>query len=117
MNNGRGSVAEMNGRGSVAEMNGRGSVTRPRLGKGNGLPRPGNECARSSPSRVASRLPGALIVARGYQVRSFSSSWICSFGTGSFVMLASSQREKSRSISSDQRASICPAVYFPSLSR
>jgi hypothetical protein len=45
-----------------------------------------------------------------YQVRSLRSSWICSRGTGSASMWSLSHFEKSFSIASLQRWSICPGV-------
>ena len=46
----------------------------------------------------------------GYQVLSFRSSWICSFGTGSSSMWSFSHWEKSFSMTSVQRWSISPGV-------
>ena len=45
-----------------------------------------------------------------YQVLSFNSSWICSFGTGSLSMCSFNHPEKSFSIGSVQRWSISPGV-------
>src|SRR5688572_21481785 len=52
-----------------------------------------------------------------HQVRDFSSSWICSFGTGNSLMCSLSHLEKSLSISSLHLVSIWPGVYLPSRKR
>ena len=68
---------------------------------------------RRRPRHPPSRTNGATVVPpwrAPYQVRSLSSSWICSRGTGSLSMWSFSHFEKSFSMSSLQRWSIWPGV-------